>query len=70
MASLASSSEQLSASLSRARQVWQRTREVWNDPISREFEAQHWAQIEPTQPAIEQMRRLAALIEQARASVK
>ncbi|PZS04326.1 MAG: hypothetical protein DLM69_02015 [Candidatus Chloroheliales bacterium] len=71
MASLASSSEQLSASLSRARQTWQRTRELWNDPVSREFESKHWAQVEPTtQPLIEQMKRLAAVIEQARGNVK
>jgi hypothetical protein len=71
MASLANSSEQLSASISRARQTWHSTREVWNDPVSREFESKHWAQLEPTtQPVIEQMKRLAALIEQARGSVK
>jgi hypothetical protein len=28
------------------RQVWEETRQRWKDPVSRDFEAHHWAPLE------------------------
>jgi hypothetical protein len=50
---------------------WQRTRELWDDPVQQSFERNLWGVYEAIVPAdIAEMERLAQTIEQARRGVK
>lgn len=52
-------------------QRWQQTRAVWNDPVARSFEKEHWTPLEQQARATQQeMERLAQVVAQARRSVK
>lgn len=55
----------------RLMQRWQSTRALWNDPVARSFEKEHWTPLEQqTRTTQQEMERLAQVIAKARRSVK
>lgn len=71
MASLSSSANDVQQSLQRLLQKWDAAQQVWNDPVSREFQQQY---LEPlhkqTRAAKQQIEKIAQVIASARQSVK
>jgi hypothetical protein len=65
--SLTAASVSLADGLKTVGNLWEQTREGWDDPVSREFEAVYWlplkSQVEATLGAIE---RLAPILDRAR----
>jgi uncharacterized protein YukE len=46
---------------------WQQVQEDWNDPVRREFEENHWTELEArVQAALQAMSRLAQVMTQVR----
>ncbi|MFQ5856286.1 MAG: hypothetical protein ACE5LU_11645 [Anaerolineae bacterium] len=62
---------ELQAGWQRLDQRWEETKAVWNDPVRRRFEKEHWTPLErQVQATQREMERLAQVIGQARRSVK
>jgi len=71
MANLNAAIFQLDSAMKTLRQQWEATSAVWNDPVSRNFQQNHWAPLEAqVQATGREMERLAQVIAQARRSVK
>ena len=70
MANLGTTQTQLSEAFQRLRQHWEATKDVWNDKVSQDFEKNYWLPLEnQAQTTLNEMHRLAGIIEQARRSV-
>lgn len=71
MRNLNSTRAELQAAWQRLYQRWEETKAVWNDPVRRRFEKEHWMPLEnQTQVTLKEMERLAQVIAKARRSVK
>ena len=61
---LSSSSMELNGSLKDLRALWEKTKEVWNDPVRQAFEDQHYVPLElSVLAAIRAIERLAPILE-------
>jgi hypothetical protein len=61
---LGSSSMELTGALKDLRRRWEETREVWNDPVSQDFQKNQWELLEMRViGAIRAMERLAPVLE-------
>jgi hypothetical protein len=61
---LSNSSMELNGSLKDLRILWDETKEVWNDPVGREFEENRWLPLEArVRSALRAMERLAPIME-------
>jgi hypothetical protein len=61
---LSSSSMELNGSLKDLRALWEKTKEVWNDPVRQSFEDQHYVPLElSVLAAIRAIERLAPILE-------
>ena len=71
MADLKMTSSQLDSAFKTLRQRLEETKALWNDPVSRRFEKEHWIPLETQVQATQrEMERLAQVIAQARRAVK
>jgi|Deesub1362B_J571_1020462.scaffolds.fasta_scaffold74138_2 hypothetical protein len=71
MSTLNDAYERIHSSWQALRGQWRTTCDLWNDPVRRRFEREFWQEFERTVPAaMEQMRRLAEVIAQARREVR
>lgn len=53
------------------RQQWGAARDLWNDPVRQRFEREFWHEFEQTLPTVlDEMMRLAHVVEKARRQVK
>lgn len=61
---------QLETSLNILRQRWEESKDLWDDPIRREFEKRHWQQLEQaTRTTLDEMARLAEVLAKAQRHV-
>ncbi|HLN30444.1 MAG TPA: hypothetical protein VK395_22060 [Gemmataceae bacterium] len=61
---LSNSSMELNGTLKDLRVLWEETKAVWSDPVSRDFEEHRWLPIdERVRAALRAMERLAPVIE-------
>lgn len=71
MASVNISANDMQEALRRLLQQWESTRQVWNDPVSREFQEQYLGPLgAQTRAAQREMEKIAQIIAHARKSVK
>jgi len=71
MASVNASANEMQEALRRLLQQWESARQVWNDSVSRDFQAQYLEPLDAqTRAAQREMEKLAQVIQGARKSVK
>jgi uncharacterized protein YukE len=71
MADLKITTGQLDSAFKTLRQRLEETKALWNDPVRRRFEKEHWTPLESQVQATQrEMERLAQVIAQARRSVR
>lgn len=64
---LLSCASELTGHLKKLRQLWEETREYWNDPVSQAFEKDQWAPLEHrVTVALQAMDRISPLLDQMR----
>jgi len=62
--------EQILGQWKALQQQWRASCELWNDPVQRRFEREIWQEFERVVPAaLEEMRKLDEIIDQARREV-
>lgn len=71
MSNLSLTADHLNTAWQVLHQRWEQTRAVWNDPVARSFEKEHWTPLEQqTRTTQQEMERLAQVVAKARRSVK
>jgi hypothetical protein len=61
---LSNSSMELNGKLKDMRILWDETKAIWNDPVGRNFEENHWLPLEArVRSALRAMERLAPVLE-------